>query len=259
MEQLPLLSLLDFAVEAAGHAGKIALEYFLSDLTVETKADQSPVTIADRRIEEKLRELIWARFPDHGIVGEEFGEHDGSSPYKWIIDPIDGTRSFIQGVALFGVLIGLELDDQIVLGVANLPAINEMVYAAKGLGCYWNGRRTGVSQVSELTDALLLTTDISSLYDTGRGKAYERLAGATKLQRTWGDCYGHILVATGRAEIMLDPIMNAWDCAALLPILQEAGGTFTDWNGNATIHGGNAISTNHFLFDDVMHFVKQDC
>lgn len=115
-----------------------------------------------------------------------------------------------------------------------------------------------MSQVSELAAALLLTTDISSLYEAGRGTSYERLAAATKLQRTWGDCYGHILVATGRAEIMLDPIMNAWDCAALLPILQEAGGTFTDWNGTPTIHGGNAISTNHLLFEDVMKFVKQD-
>jgi histidinol-phosphatase len=251
-----LRELLEFAVEAARDAGKIPLEYFQTELNVRTKPDQSPVTIADKRTEERLRELISARFPGHGIVGEEFGEHNTGSSYRWIIDPIDGTLSFIRGVGLFGLLLGLELDGEMVVGVANLPAINEMVYAATGLGCYWNGRRARVSQISELSAATLLMTDVKSCFASGRGAAYKQLSEATKLQRTWGDCYGHILVATGRAEIMLDPIMNPWDCAALLPILQEAGGTFTDWEGNVTIEGGSAISTNRLLFEEVMHVVK---
>jgi len=251
-----LRDLLDFAVDIAWQAGKITLEYFQTNLAITSKADLSPVTVADRRAEERLRELISARFPDHLILGEEFGEQGGPSRYRWIIDPIDGTRSFIHGVGFYGVLIGLELDGECVIGVANFPALNEIVYAAEGLGCYWNGRRAQVSQVSSLKDALLLMTDIPFLYRLGRGKAYEQLAAATLLQRTWGDCYGHILVATGRAEIMLDPVMNIWDCAALLPIVQEAGGTFTDWNGNATIRGGNAISTNRLLFDKVMEIVS---
>ncbi len=251
-----LSDLLEFAVEAAREAGKIPLEYFQTELNVSTKPDQSPVTIADKRTEEKLRELILARFPEHGIVGEEFGEHNIGSAYRWIIDPIDGTQSFIRGVGLFGLLLGLELEGEMIVGVANLPAINEIVYAAKGLGCYWNDRRARVSQTSNLSDATLLTTDVRSCFSSGRGAAYEQLAAATKLQRTWGDCYGHILVATGRAEIMLDPIMNPWDCAALLPILHEAGGTFTDWEGKATIEGGNAISTNRFLFGDVMQLLN---
>jgi len=252
----PVRELLKFAVESARDAGKIPLEYFQTELNVSTKPDQSPVTIADKRTEERLRELISARFPDHGIVGEEFGAHNTGSSYRWIIDPIDGTLSFIRGVGLFGLLLGLELDGEMVVGVANLPAINELVYAARGLGCFWNGRQARVSQVSGLSDATLLVTDVRSCFFSGRGEAYGRLSEATKLQRTWGDCYGHILVATGRAEIMLDPIMNPWDCAALLPILQEAGGTFTDWEGNATIDGGNAISTNRLLFGEVMRVVR---
>jgi len=252
----PVRELLEFAVESARDAGKIPLEYFQTELNVSTKPDQSPVTIADKRTEERLRELISARFPDHGIVGEEFGADNTGSSYRWIIDPIDGTLSFIRGVGLFGLLLGLELDGEMVVGVANLPVINELVYAARGLGCFWNGRQARVSQVSGLSDATLLMTDVRSCFVSGRGEAYERLSEATNLQRTWGDCYGHILVATGRAEIMLDPIMNPWDCAALLPILQEAGGTFTDWEGNVTIDGGNAISTNRLLFGEVMRVVR---
>jgi len=156
---------------------------------------------------------------------------------------------------MYGVLIGLELDGQPVLGVANFPALGEIVYAARGLGCYWNGRRVHVSKVNSLGEAALLMTDVPSLYQHGRRQAYEQLSRSVRFERTWGDCYGHILVATGRAEIMLDPVMNVWDCAPLLPILQEAGGTFTDWNGVATIRGGNALSTNGLLFDQVKEII----
>lgn len=256
MDKEAIRDLLDFAVDTAWQAGKITLEYFQTHLTVSLKEDMSPVTIADKRVEERIRELICSRFKDHSITGEEFGEQVGSSPYRWFIDPIDGTRSFIHGVGLYGILLGLEKGGKCLLGVANFPALNEIVYAAKGLGCYWNGRLTRVSRVSALKEALLTMTDVSALHQFGKGEAFERLTVATGLQRTWGDCYGHILVATGRAEIMLDPKMNVWDCAALLPILEEAGGTFTDWSGNPTIRGGNAISTNGVLFDEVLKIIK---
>ena len=141
------------------------------------------------------------------------------------------------------------------MGVVHLPALNEMVCAARGSGCTWNGRPASVSRVSRLEDALLCATDFESFAETGRDGAYRNLAGKVACCRGWGDCYGHILVATGRAEIMLDPVMAVWDCAALQPILEEAGGSFTDWNGNATIAGGEAISTNGALFDDVMRNV----
>jgi histidinol-phosphatase len=268
---IPLSELLDFAVDAAWQAGKITLEYFQTNLEIRTKSDSSPVTIADKRAEEKLRELITSRYPDHSITGEEFPERSGDSPYRWILDPIDGTASFIRGVGLYGVLVALERtpdpaegskgnsgEPECILGVANFPALGELVYAAKGMGCYWNGRRAHVSSVKDLSQATLLMTDVPHLYRSGKGAAYERIAESVALQRTWGDCYGHILVATGRAEIMLDPAMHVWDNGPLLPILKEAGGTFTDWNGEETIRGGNAISTNGELYEQVMNLIKAD-
>ena len=246
---------LDFAVDAAWQAGQLTLAHFQTGVTVEQKADESPVTVADQGAEELLRRLIERRFPDHGIVGEEFGEADRDSIYRWIVDPIDGTRSFIQGVPLYGVLIGLEIDGEMVVGVAHFPGLGEMMAAAKGLGCRWNGRPVRVSEVSRLDQALLVFTDPVSFAPYGRAMAWDRLREVTHTQRGWGDCYGHCLVATGRAEVMLDPIMSVWDCAALLPILQEAGGTFTDWDGKPTIYSEEAISTNGLLFDEVMEIV----
>jgi histidinol phosphatase-like enzyme (inositol monophosphatase family) len=226
---------MDFAVDAVWQAGKITLEYFQTPLETFRKADASPVTVADRRAEERLRELISARFPEDAVLGEEFGESGPAGAHRrWILDPIDGTISFVRGVPIFGVMAALEIDGQPVVGAINFPALGEIVYAARGEGCYWNGRPTRVSSVDKLEDAVVLATDVSAMGLYGRQAAYERLCSASRLQRTWGDCYGHVLVATGRAEVMLDPIMNIWDTAALMPILIEAGGTFTDWLGNPT-------------------------
>jgi fructose-1,6-bisphosphatase/inositol monophosphatase family enzyme len=160
-------------------------------------------------------------------------------------------------VPFYGVLIGLEIQEEPCVGVINVPALNEIVYAAKGLGCCFNDTPTKVSDVESLNDALLLTTDFELCEEFGFGGATARLKKLANKTRTWGDCYGHVLVATGRAEIMLDPVMNVWDCAALLPIVEEAGGKFTDWRGQKTIRGGNAISTNGKLFDVVMETVKK--
>ena len=250
------LHLLDFAQELSWQAGKITLSYFGTDVVPELKTDRTPVTIADRMAEERMRAMIEARFPSHGILGEEYGATNPEARYCWILDPIDGTKTFVQGVPLYGVLVGLECDGEPLLGVCNLPALGEMVAAARGHGCTLNGRRARVSAVDRLEDALLLATDTASVDKYGDGNAYRALGTATRFARTWGDCYGHILVATGRAELMLDPVMSVWDCAALLPILEEAGGTFTDWDGRATIHGPNAISTNRRLFERTMELIR---
>lgn len=247
-----LENLLAFAQEAAWKAGKITLSYFGTGIVPELKADQTPVTIADREAEEWLRAEISRQFPDHGVLGEEWGTLNEGARYRWILDPIDGTKSFVQGVPLYGVLIGLERDGESVLGVCNFPALGEMAAAAKGHGCTLNGRPVHTSSVDRLDQAVLLASDITPFLSPDHRTLFEELATATRLARTWGDCYGHIMVATGRAEIMLDPAMNVWDCAALLPIIQEAGGTFTDWTGRATIHGANAFSTNGRLFDEVL-------
>jgi histidinol phosphatase-like enzyme (inositol monophosphatase family) len=245
--------LMEFAVEAAWQAGKITLEYFQTPVELELKADASPVTVADRRAEQALRDMIGRRYPDHAVLGEEFGQTGpDDARFRWVLDPIDGTASFVRGVPLYGVMVAVEREGDAVVGVVNLPALGELVYAARGEGAHWNGRRARVSGVDRLEDALVCSTGETAMASFGRGAAYERLRGASKMQRTWGDCYGHVLVATGRAEVMLDPIMNLWDNAALLPILVEAGGTFTDWFGNPTHTAPEALSTNGVLLDRVL-------
>lgn len=250
-----LSSLLNTALDAAYQAGKLTLGYFRTEnFRVETKENDSPVTVADRNAENRIRQIIRESFPDHTIVGEEHGEDFGSVPIRWIIDPIDGTKSFIHGIPLYGTMIGIEVEDQACVGVVYMPGLDEMYYATQGGGSFLNGRRIWASQKDQMSEALLLSTSEKRLRETPE---YLELCRRTKLQRTWGDCYGHMLVASGRAEIMLDPGMAVWDCAPLKVIIEEAGGIFTDWSGNATIHGGSAISTNAPLRDEVMEVLRE--
>ena len=241
----------EFAVSAAWQAGRQTLAHYQTGVAVQRKLDRSLVTEADRNAEELLRRLIAARFPDHSIVGEEFGRDDKPASHRWIIDPIDGTNTFVRGVPFYGVLIALEVHGAPVVGVSYFPALDEMIAAAKGIGCFWNGRRARVSEVASLSEACLAYTDTRGVR-ARLGRQWDALQDATALQRGWGDCYGHCLVATGRADIMLDPRMNAWDCAALIPILEEAGGRFTAWNGKVTVDGGDAVSTNGALHGEML-------
>ncbi len=246
--------LLQVAIEAAREGGRRALEYFGRAFPVETKPDGSPVTPADRASEEGIRDTILRRFPTHSILGEESGARPGDPRVVWIIDPIDGTKSFVRGVPLFGVLVGVEVDRHPSVGVAFLPALGDMVEAARGLGCRWNGRTAHVSEVDRLSDALLLTTSVRAV--ERRGIPFRRLIEASGFQRGWGDCYGHVLVATGRAEAMLDPHVAPWDNAPFLPILEEAGGRFTDWEGRPTIRSPDSLSTNGRLHDGVLQLLR---
>jgi histidinol-phosphatase len=257
MDADELKELLDFTVRLAREAGEITHRYYQRSCAAERKRDGSFVTAADREAESHVRRSIEAAFPDDWILGEEEGERAGRSNRHWIIDPLDGTYSFVHGVPLFGVLIGLEVEGEVVLGAANLPALNELIYAARGLGCFWNGEPARVSTTGSLEGALLLSTDFGACARYGFGAAAERLQDRAAARRTWGDCYGHVLVATGRADAMLDPVMNVWDCAALQPIIEEAGGTFTDWGGQRSIRSGNAISTNGALFAIVMETIRE--
>ena len=249
---------MEFATETARAAGAIALRFYQKAPEVERKADNTPVTAADRGAEMLIRERIRAAYPGDGILGEEFGEVPGTSGRRWIIDPIDGTKSFIQGVPLFGVLIGLEGPEGCEAGAVHFPALDEMVCAARGEGAWWNGQRARVSAVASISEACIAYTSLRNFEKAGPASvaAWRRLSAATRIQRGWGDCYGHILVATGRAEAMFDPLLNPWDCAPFPPILEEAGGTFTDCEGNRTIRGGNGISTNGRLFGAVLDLVR---
>jgi histidinol-phosphatase len=262
LDSKQLLHRLEVGRAAAAEAGRLTLEYFRkSDLAVERKSDTTPVTVADREAERLLRAQIAAAFPDDGILGEEFPDSPGISGYRWILDPIDGTKSFIHGVPLYGTLIGMEHDSKSVLGIICLPALDECIYAAKGHGAWYVRGEAApvaarVSPTGRLADSLFCTTSVKSFATRRAMPIYERLQSATRLSRTWGDCYGYMLVATGRAELMIDPAMNVWDAAAILPILEEAGGTFTDWQGRATIHSGEGIATNGLVLEEVLAITR---
>ena len=254
---------LDFAVAIAREAGEITLQYFRQEgLAVDRKSDDSPVTIADRRAEEHLRGRIREGYPDDAILGEEFGEVAGSSGYRWILDPIDGTKSFIHGVPLYGTLVAVEHGGEGALGVIMIPALDECVYAAKGLGAWYTRGsvspvRAQVSKCARLNEGLFLTSEVICFEQVGRQEAYSRLQAAARLTRTWGDCYGFMLVAMGRAEVMIDAYLSLWDAAALQPILEEAGGSFTDWQGNPTIQSGEAVATNGAIRDEVLAITRE--
>ncbi len=253
---------LALAVEAAKEAGRITLKYFRrDDLAIELKADDTPVTAADRAAEQYLRQRIAATFPGDGIFGEELAEQAGTSGYRWILDPIDGTKSFIHGVPLYSTLVGVECEGQSVLGVIHIPALDESVYAARGLGAWYvqaqqQPRRASVSQRQPLAKALFVTSEVINFDRHGRRAAYDCLQEASRLTRTWGDGYGYLMVATGRADVMVDPVMALWDAAAMPPILEEAGGTFTDWHGASTYQGCEGIATNGLLLPEVLRLVE---
>lgn len=249
---------LEFAVSMARKAGQRTLEFFQSDrFEVQRKADDSPVTQADLQAEQLLRELIREAFPQDGIVGEEFGEQPGKSGFRWILDPIDGTKSFITGVPLYSVLIGVLCGDQSVAGVILIPALDECVYASKGQGAWWTQgggppKPARVSLCDKLADGVFLTSQVDSFAGREAAEVFRRLEATASITRTWGDGYGYLLVATGRAEAMVDPVMNLWDAAPLSVVMEEAGGTFTDWQGEPTIHHGEGIATNGHILAEVL-------
>ena len=235
-----------FMAELAAASGRVILPlYGRGDVTVETKSDFSPVTAADRGAEEHLRALIAARYPHHGIIGEEFGSERADAEFTWVLDPIDGTKSFITGVPLWGTLIALLHRGKPVLGCIHQPVLGQLMLG-DGRETTLNGRPVRCRATTALAEATLLTSDPLNPARHQDGAGFERVLRAARLGRTWGDCYGYLLVASGRADVMLDPIMNPWDIAALVPIMKGAGGVITNLGGGAaypaqdTLACGNA-------------------
>lgn len=247
-----LSTLLKAAERFARAGGDSTLNYFNKPFDLEYKQDQTPVTTADREAEQVIRDAIAREFPDHGIVGEEFGSDDADRDTVWVIDPIDGTRSFIHGVPLYTTLIGVLVEGVPQAGVIYAPALGEMVAAATGLGARLNGRECRVREVSDLNRATFLTTDTRHVRERGFQEPYEKLLAQCGVHRTWGDAYGHMLVATGRADFMFDPELEIWDAAALLPIVTEAGGVFSDVKGEQTIRSRNALSCTRAIHETVL-------
>jgi histidinol-phosphatase len=257
---------LEFAVKIAREAGNFTLQYYRQpNLAVERKCDGSPVTAADQGAEKLLRMLIAERFTTDAILGEEFGESPGESGYQWVLDPIDGTKSFVSGVPLYTTLVAVLQNGEPLIGVIYAPAVDEMIYAALGEGCWHvieggEPRPARVSTVDSLAEAVFLTTCVRSYTidrKTDGRPVFDNIASSCRVNRTWGDAFGYLLVATGRAEIMIDPVMNLWDAAALLPIITEAGGEFFDWLGRPTVHGGEGIATNGALAGPIREILAE--
>ena len=244
--------LLDFAVELAHEAGDLTLQYYGKVVEHDAKGDGSPVTVADREAERLIRARVEKRFPEHAILGEEYGESNEGARVRWILDPIDATRSFMRGVPLYGVLIGIEVEGVSAVGVAHFPPLRETVAAGTGLGCTWNGNPCRVSEVSTLEQSVICTTDVERILSKPQGAGWRRIQQKAAFSRTWGDCYGHMLVATGRIEAQVDPVMASWDAGPFLTIATEAGGRFTTLEGDVTVHGGSGISSNGRIHDLVM-------
>jgi histidinol-phosphatase len=248
--------LLEQALRFTKLAGDHTLTYFRKQIEVEYKGDDSPVTRADREAEEILRRLIMEHYPDHGIVGEEYGVYRPESRIQWILDPVDGTMSFIHGIPLYTTLVGILVDGIPEIGLIYAPAMDEMVDAARGMGTRLNGSSVSVRQCDSLDKATFLTTDIRNIELYGFGVAHNSLAQACYAHRTWGDAYGHLMVATGRADVMLDPVLNIWDAAPLSTILREAGGVFMTRDGVEDIHAGHGISTGLGLKNEILNVLK---
>ena len=259
---------LDLAIRLALEAGRHSLSYFGSrNMELEYKEDRTPVTRADREAEEIIRNILLSKCPDDTVLGEEYGEKTGTSGYTWYLDPIDGTESFVRGVPLFGTMIGIEKNNEPQIGVIFFPALEEVIFAVKEQGAKFGIKVNGlsnsfetyaakVSQIAEMSEATLSSTDISDFQARAKYSNFSEILKAIKQYRGWSDCYGHYLVATGRIDAMIDPIMNVWDTAPLLPIIQESGGRYTDITGKASIHSSSALSSNGLLHDEILKMLN---
>ncbi len=244
------------AVKAAVEAGRLALRYFEKRPTVEWKADQSPVTVADREAETLLRTTLLGRFPDDGFLGEEHGEQAGTSGYRWIIDPIDGTRNYVRGIPIWATLVGLEYAGEQIAGAVYVPTLGNLYRALRGDGAYRDNRRIHVSDVADLSQSIMFYSSLSWFVKAKRQDAFLDLAARTQRQRGFGDFYGFVLVAQGSGELMIEHGVHVWDVAALRPIVEEAGGRFSDWDGKPDVHRPDVIASNGRLHDEALAILR---
>ncbi len=243
--------LLAFAQLLADASAGIIRHYYRTSYTVDIKADASPVTAADRRAEEVMRDLILREYPDHGILGEEHGAHLPDARYRWVLDPIDGTKAFVSGTYLFGTLIALLKDGRPALGIIHQPILGDLL-VGNGDQSWLNGRLVQTAACARIEDAILLTTDHWQVHQEQNGPAFEALSKRARRYNNWGDCHGYYLVATGGAHIMGDPIMSEWDLMALVPIIEGAGGRITDWQGGDPVTGSSIVATCGAIHDEVI-------
>lgn len=247
-----------FIRELADASAKVILPYYgARDMGLELKGDSSPVTLADRGAEKVMREMIQARFPDHGIVGEEFGTERGDAEYVWVLDPVDGTKSFILAVPLFGTLIGLMHRGKPIVGCINQPVLGQLMIG-DGNTTTLNGKPVRVRTCPSLSNATLLTTDPTYPAKYQNGAAFDALAQSVRLYRGFGDCYGYLMLCAGLIDVMVDPIMNPWDLLPLVPVLEGAGARITDWHGKPANHMGanSGVACVPELHDEVIRLLN---
>jgi histidinol-phosphatase len=256
---------LTFALASTDEADRLALEHFRRDLIIETKPDRTFVTQADTAIERLIRERIGRAYPDHGLVGEEYGTEDGAGTVRWYIDPIDGTHNFMRGVSLFGTLLAVEEDGEVVAGVMSAPALGERWYATRGGGAWAVGslgpsagtpRRIGVSKIGAIADSQVLYSSPIDIEASGEAPGFDALVRSAWRDRGFGDFWGYALVAEGAAEAMIEVGPKSWDLAAPSIVVEEAGGRMTDLHGLRSIHAGTALATNGLLHDEVVRTLR---
>lgn len=245
-----------FAEYAALESGKLISGYFRTNLSINTKSDDSPVTIADKKAEELIRSLIMKEFPDHGIIGEEFGAVNPDADYVWILDPIDGTKSFICGTVTFGTLIALTYKKEAVLGVIHQPILHELLIGDNETALL-NGNKVSVRTCNSVSKAVLLVTDHLDVKKYQNEEKFDTLINSVKLYRNWGDCFGYYLLATGFADIMIDPVMNLWDTCALVPVIRGAGGIITDYHGNNPLDGDGVIAAVPEIHTEIIRILNE--
>jgi histidinol-phosphatase len=248
----------EVALTTAKEAGQLALDYFDTNLAVEWKQDLTPVTVADRQAEELICKRLLSSFPNDGFLGEEFGSTPGTSGYRWIIDPIDGTRNYVRGIPLWGTLIGLEYQEEQILGVADVPAMGQTYRALRGEGAFRNDQRIHVSKVSDFSQATMFYSSLSWFIKAGRQDAFLELTGRVQRQRGFGDFYGFVLVAQGSGELMMEHGTHAWDLAAIKPIVEEAGGRFSNWDGQSNIYRADVLVSNGVLHEETLAILRQN-
>jgi histidinol-phosphatase len=245
----------ELARVAARAAGEVAVGYFDGSFTVEIKGDHSPVTVADREAEKLIRKMIADEFPGDGVLGEEFGESPSTSGYRWILDPIDGTRSFVRGIPLWGVLAGLEYKGELIAGVCHCPCQGEMFHAVKGGGAFRNDKQIRVSDETDMKKANVFYSGLKWFVEAGREKGFLELVRRTDRQRGYGDWYGFMLVAQGSGEMMIEHGVHIWDVAAVKPIIEEAGGRFSNWDGKVDLLKPDVVVSNGKLHDETLRIL----
>ena len=248
--------LIEFIGELAQESCQIIKHYFsIPELKVDLKKDETPVTLADREAEEIMRKIIEKKFPDHGIMGEEFGSIRNDAEYIWVLDPIDGTKAFAKACPLFGTLICLTKKGRPILGAIHQPLLNQLVIGDNET-TYLNSHQIHVSNTNSLSEADLLCGDLKSPAKYHNAQNWENLIKNVHSLRTWGDCYSYLLVAMGNADIAVDPIMQPWDLLALIPIIRGAGGLISDWHGNDPVKGSSIVASNPHLHKQIIEILN---